>query len=55
MGASEVLVVGDDPGKTMLDVGGFDIILSTTNSSKQVSSAIGGLRLNDHRHFEAVF
>jgi D-arabinose 1-dehydrogenase-like Zn-dependent alcohol dehydrogenase len=46
MGASEVLVVGDDTGKAMTDAGGFDIILSTTNSSKQVSSAIDGLRLN---------
>ena len=46
MGASEVLVVGSEPGKAMLDAGGFDIILSTTNSCKQVSSAIGSLRLN---------
>jgi len=46
MGASEVLVAGDDPGKAMTDAGGFDIILSTTNASKQVSSAVGGLRLN---------
>ena len=46
MGASDVLVVGEDPGKAMTDAGGFDIILSTTNASKQVSSALGGLRLN---------
>jgi D-arabinose 1-dehydrogenase-like Zn-dependent alcohol dehydrogenase len=46
MGASEVLVVGEDPGKAMTDAGGFDIVLSTTNSSRQVSSAFGGLRLN---------
>lgn len=46
MGASEVLVVDQDPGKAMNDAGGFDVILSTTNSSKQVSSAMGGLRLN---------
>jgi len=46
MGASEVLVVGEDPGKAMTDAGGFDIILSTTNACKQVSSAFGGLRLN---------
>ncbi len=46
MGASDVLVVGEDPGKAMTDAGGFDVVLSTTNSSKQVSSAFGGLRLN---------
>jgi D-arabinose 1-dehydrogenase-like Zn-dependent alcohol dehydrogenase len=46
LGASEVLVGGDDPGKAMTDAGGFDVILATTNSSKQVSSALGGLRLN---------
>jgi D-arabinose 1-dehydrogenase-like Zn-dependent alcohol dehydrogenase len=45
MGASEVLVVGADPGKAMNDAGGFDII-STTNSSKQVTSAFGSLRRN---------
>jgi D-arabinose 1-dehydrogenase-like Zn-dependent alcohol dehydrogenase len=46
MGAHEVLVAGMEPGKAMLDAGGFDIVLSTTNASKQVSSAFGGLRLN---------
>jgi len=46
MGASEVLVVGEEPGKAMLDAGGFDIILSTTNACKQVASAFGSLRLN---------
>ena len=46
MGASEVLVVGAEPGPAMTDAGGFDIILSTTNASKQVSSAVGGLRPN---------
>jgi 2-desacetyl-2-hydroxyethyl bacteriochlorophyllide A dehydrogenase len=44
MGASEVLVSGADPGKAMTDAGGFDIILSTTNSAKQIASAFGGLR-----------
>jgi D-arabinose 1-dehydrogenase-like Zn-dependent alcohol dehydrogenase len=43
-GADEVLVVDDAPGKTLTDAGGADIILSTTNSSKQVSSAFSGLR-----------
>jgi D-arabinose 1-dehydrogenase-like Zn-dependent alcohol dehydrogenase len=46
MGASEVLVTGAEPGKAMTDAGGFDVVLSTTNASKQVSSAVGGLRLN---------
>jgi D-arabinose 1-dehydrogenase-like Zn-dependent alcohol dehydrogenase len=46
MGASEVLVVGAEPGKAMTDAGGFDVILSTTNSSKQVASAFGSLRRN---------
>jgi len=44
MGASEVLVGGSEPKKAMLDAGGFDIVLSTTNASKQVASAFGGLR-----------
>jgi D-arabinose 1-dehydrogenase-like Zn-dependent alcohol dehydrogenase len=46
MGASGVLVSGDDPGKTLMDAGGFDVILSTTNSAKQISAAISGLRPN---------
>jgi len=46
MGASEVLVGGTEPGKTMVDAGGFDIILSTTNASKQVASAFAALRPN---------
>ena len=46
MGASEVLVGADEPGKAMTDAGGFDIVLSTTNASRQVSSAMGGLRRN---------
>lgn len=44
MGADEVLVSGDDPGKALSDAGGADVILSTTNSTKQVSSAFRGLR-----------
>ena len=46
MGANEVIVGGAEPGKAMLDAGGFDIVLSTTNACKQVSSAFTGLRLN---------
>jgi D-arabinose 1-dehydrogenase-like Zn-dependent alcohol dehydrogenase len=44
LGAHEVLVGGAEPGKAMTDVGGFDIILSTTNASKQIASAFDGLR-----------
>jgi D-arabinose 1-dehydrogenase-like Zn-dependent alcohol dehydrogenase len=42
--ADEVLVVGDDPGQDLTAAGGADIILSTTNSARQVSSAFAGLR-----------
>jgi D-arabinose 1-dehydrogenase-like Zn-dependent alcohol dehydrogenase len=44
MGAHEVLVGGLEPGAAMRDAGGFDVVLSTTNASKQVASAFGGLR-----------
>jgi 2-desacetyl-2-hydroxyethyl bacteriochlorophyllide A dehydrogenase len=44
MGAHEVLVGGKEPGTAMRDAGGFDVILSTTNSAMQIASAIGGLR-----------
>ena len=44
MGADEVLVAGDDPGKALSDAGGADVILSTTNSAKQVASAFRALR-----------
>lgn len=43
MGADEVLVAGEDPGKALADAGGADVVLSTTNSSKQVGSAFRGL------------
>ena len=46
MGAAEVLVAGDDPGKALADAGGADVILSTTNSARQVASAMKGLRFN---------
>jgi D-arabinose 1-dehydrogenase-like Zn-dependent alcohol dehydrogenase len=46
MGAAEVLVSGDDPGKVLADAGGADVILSTTNSARQVASALKGLRSN---------
>lgn len=45
-GADEVVVAGDDPGKALLDAGGADIVLSTTNSSRHVGLAVAGLRTN---------
>lgn len=44
MGADEVLVGGEDPGKVLADAGGADVILSTTNSARQVASALQALR-----------
>ncbi len=44
MGADEVLVAGADPGKALAAAGGADVILSTTNSARQVASALQGLR-----------
>jgi D-arabinose 1-dehydrogenase-like Zn-dependent alcohol dehydrogenase len=43
LGADEVILSGDDPGKALLRAGGADVILSTTNSAKQVASAFSGL------------
>ncbi|HEY6478156.1 MAG TPA: alcohol dehydrogenase catalytic domain-containing protein [Polyangia bacterium] len=44
LGADEVLLAGDDPGKALQDAGGADVILSTTNSAKQIAAAFAGLR-----------
>lgn len=44
LGADEVIVTGENPGPALLDAGGADVILSTTNSAKQISSAFDGLR-----------
>ncbi|MGZ3437922.1 MAG: alcohol dehydrogenase catalytic domain-containing protein [Polyangia bacterium] len=44
LGADDVILAGDDPGKALRDAGGADIVLSTTNSAKQVSAAFSGLR-----------
>jgi D-arabinose 1-dehydrogenase-like Zn-dependent alcohol dehydrogenase len=44
LGADAVILAGDDPGKALREAGGADIILSTTNSGRQVSSAFAGLR-----------
>jgi D-arabinose 1-dehydrogenase-like Zn-dependent alcohol dehydrogenase len=44
LGADEVFLAGDDPGATLQAAGGADVILSTTNSAKQISAAFAGLR-----------
>ena len=44
LGADAVILAGDDPGKALREAGGADIILSTTNSGRQVASAFAGLR-----------
>jgi D-arabinose 1-dehydrogenase-like Zn-dependent alcohol dehydrogenase len=44
LGADEVLVVGDDPGATLRDAGGADVVLSTTNSARQIGAVMKGLR-----------
>ncbi|HEY5950797.1 MAG TPA: alcohol dehydrogenase catalytic domain-containing protein [Kofleriaceae bacterium] len=44
LGADAVIIAGDDPGKALRDAGGADIVLSTTDSAKQVSSTFAGLR-----------
>ena len=36
MGADAVVIAGDDPGKALAAAGGADIVLSTTNSAKQI-------------------
>jgi D-arabinose 1-dehydrogenase-like Zn-dependent alcohol dehydrogenase len=43
-GADHVVVSGSDVGKAVLEAGGADVILSTTNSAAQVGQALGGLR-----------
>ncbi len=44
LGADEVILSGDDPGQALQAAGGADVILSTTNSAKQIVSAFRGLR-----------
>jgi 2-desacetyl-2-hydroxyethyl bacteriochlorophyllide A dehydrogenase len=44
LGADDVIISGDDIGKALTAAGGADIILSTTNSARQVSQAFNGLR-----------
>jgi len=44
LGADDVVVTGDEPGPALRDAGGVDVILSTTNSARQIASAFGALR-----------
>lgn len=45
MGAEGVVLAGEDPGKALEDAGGADIVLSTTNSAKQIAQVLSrGLR-----------
>jgi len=44
LGADEVVLAGDDPGAALSAAGGADIVLSTTNSARHISSAFRGLR-----------
>lgn len=46
LGADDVVVAGADPGKALATAGGADIVLSTTNSAKQVGATLSGLRRN---------
>src|SRR5262245_25007025 len=44
LGADEVLVAAKDVGQALLDAGGADVILGTTNSAAQATQALHGLR-----------
>jgi D-arabinose 1-dehydrogenase-like Zn-dependent alcohol dehydrogenase len=44
LGADAVVISGDDPGKALNDAGGANVILSTTNSARQIAAAFAGLR-----------
>jgi D-arabinose 1-dehydrogenase-like Zn-dependent alcohol dehydrogenase len=44
LGADGVIIAGDDPGKALREAGGADIVLSTTNSAKQIAQTFAGLR-----------
>jgi D-arabinose 1-dehydrogenase-like Zn-dependent alcohol dehydrogenase len=44
LGADDVVIAGDDPGAALRAAGGVDIVLSTTNSARQIAQAFGGLR-----------
>ena len=44
LGADQVIVAGDDLGRALLDAGGADVILGTTNSAVHATQALRGLR-----------
>ena len=44
LGADQVIVAGDDLGRALLDAGGADVILGTTNSAAHATQALRGLR-----------
>ena len=44
LGADDVILVGDDPGRALADAGGADVILATTSSAAQVGQIVSGLR-----------
>ncbi len=44
LGADEVVVAGEHAGRSLMAVGGADVILCTTNSAQHVSQALAGLR-----------
>jgi len=44
LGADEVLLVGEEPGQALAAAGGADVVLSTTNSGRQVRSVLEALR-----------
>jgi 2-desacetyl-2-hydroxyethyl bacteriochlorophyllide A dehydrogenase len=43
LGADEVLVVRNDAGRELMEMGGVDVVLSTSNSMKHASEIVGGL------------
>ena len=44
LGATDVVVAKGDAGQALLDAGGADVILGTTNSAAQATQALKGLR-----------
>ncbi|MFI6595788.1 alcohol dehydrogenase catalytic domain-containing protein [Nonomuraea sp. NPDC050536] len=44
LGAVDGIVAGDDPGRTLAEAGGADIILATTTSAELVAKVLSGLR-----------
>jgi D-arabinose 1-dehydrogenase-like Zn-dependent alcohol dehydrogenase len=44
LGADEVLVIHQHPGRELRDMGGADVILATSNNMKQTGQVLSGLR-----------